>query len=117
MIRSMSLLTSKLHQKVSQPSLYLHNKNASFDSSVVKLAPKVVLTYPILDNLFGSFSIMNRWVSIDGRDISIELRAELSFLLLFMKASNKMKCRETELCFQKKISLFHHRTSKYITSF
>ena len=38
MIRSMSFLTSKSHQKVSQPSLYLHNKNASFDSSVLNSA-------------------------------------------------------------------------------
>ena len=35
--------------------------------------------------------------------MSIELRAELSFLALLMKASSKMKCGETELCFKKEI--------------
>ena len=32
------ILDIKIAQKVSQPSLYLHNKNASFDSSVVNSA-------------------------------------------------------------------------------
>ena len=54
---------------------------------------------------------MNRRVSIDGRVILIELRAELSFLALFMKASNKMKCRETELCFKKE---FLFSTTKHL---
>ena len=54
---------------------------------------------------------MNRRVSIDGLVISIELRAELSFLLLFMKSRNKMKCRETELCFKKE---FLFSTTKHL---
>ena len=57
----------------------------------------------------------NRRVPIDGRVMSIELRAELSFLALFMKASSKMKCGETELCLKKGISLFHHKTSKNLS--
>ena len=66
-----------------------------------RLVSRIVLTYPVLDNLFRSFLIMNRRVSIDGCVMSIELRAELSFLALFMKASSKMKCEETELCFKR----------------
>ena len=48
--------------------IILHNKNASFDSSVVKsafqnwpqrLVSQIVLTYPVLHHLFRSFSIID----------------------------------------------------------
>ena len=71
-------------------------------SMCFKIGPKgwshgFVLIYPVLDNLFRNFKNIRR-VSIDGRVMLTELRAEISFLALFMKASSKMKCGETELC-------------------
>ena len=76
-----------------------------------RLVSRIVLTYPVLDNLFRSFLIMNRRVSIDGCVMSIELRAELFFLALFMKASSKMRYGEIELCFKKE---FLFSTIKYL---
>ena len=75
------------------------------------MAPKVVLTYPVLENLFRSFSIMNRQVSIDGRVISIELWAQLSFLALFMKASNKWNAGRLNFVLKRK---FLFSTTKHL---
>ena len=87
----------------------MHNKNASFDFPVVKSAfqnwPQRLVSRICSDlhsfRQFISQFINIRRVSIDGRVMFIDLRAELSFLALFMKASSKMKCGETELCFKK----------------
>ena len=117
----------KPHERGLLPSLYWHNEIASFfirhrtlfwasrfiielinnvnlNVSVFKSAfqnlpqrsHEFVLIYPVLDHFFHRFLI-------DCRAMSIELRAELSFLgvALFMKASSKMKCWETELCIKK----------------
>ena len=63
----------KSHQKVPQRSLYLHNKNASFDSYVVSLRFKIcpkgwfhgfVLIYPVLDNLCHSFSTIDGYQAV-----------------------------------------------------
>ena len=107
------------HQKGLQRSLYLHNKNASFDFSVVKsafqnwpqrLASRICSDLPSFTQFISQF-LNNRRASIDGCVMSIELRAELSFLALFMKATNKMKCGETELCFKKE---FLFSTTKHL---
>ena len=109
----------KSHQKVPQQSLYLHNKHAGFDSSVVKsvfqnwpqrLVSRICSDLPSFRQFISQF-LNNRRVSIDGRVISIELRAEFSFLVLFMKASSKMKCGETELCLKKE---FLFSTTKHL---
>ena len=100
----------KSHKKGLHRSLYWHNKNASFDSSIVVKSvfqnwpQKVGLTdcsdVPSFRQFISQF-LNNRRVSIDAFVMSIELRAELSFLALFMKASSKMRCGEIELCFKK----------------
>ena len=107
----------KSHQKVPQRSLYLHNKNASFGYSVVKsafqnlpqrLVSRICYDLPSFRQFMSQF-LDNRRVS--GRLMSIELRAEVSFLELFMKASSKMKCGETELCLKKE---FLFSTTKHL---
>ena len=75
------------------------------------MAPKIVLTCPGLDNLSRSFSIMNRRVSIGGRVISVELRAELSVLALFMKASNKWNAGRLNFVLKRK---FLFSTTKHL---
>ena len=114
----------KSHQKVPQRSLYLHNKNVSFDCSVVKsafqnwpqrLVSRIWSDLPSFRQFILQF-LNNRRVSMDGCVMSIELSAELSFLALFMKASSKMKCGEFELCFKKEFlfSTTRHLNIYYI---
>ena len=82
---------------------------SAFQNWPQRLVSRIVLTCLVLENLFRSFSIID-WY-IDGRNMSIELRAELSFLALFMKASSKMRYGEIELCFKKE---FLFSTIKYL---
>ena len=99
----------KSHHKVPQLSLNLHNRmpastllwlSVRFKIGLNKVGLTDCSDLPSFRQFISEF-LNNIRVSIDGRVMSIELRAELSFLALFVEASSKMKCGKTELCFIK----------------
>ena len=83
---------------------------SAFQNWPQRLVSRICSDLPSFRQFISQF-LNNRRVSIDGRVMSIELRAELSFLALFVKVSSKMKCGKTELCFKKE---FLFSTKKHL---